>query len=596
MAPKATGGPKYQDWLRGDFFFFVSQCFRHLQKRVWLGNPCFSKPGGIKLCGEYDPDNWVNKDVCDWVQNGPKKRGVLMWRLSSKTEVISICYPLFRFHRDRNFKVVCVSKSGDKAENFLKAARTYIDRVPFLNYLAPRDRSSGERDRINAFDIGGSTYDPKDPSFKSIGIDGQIAGSHGDLLVADDIEDKDNCNTIVQRDNLRRKADEFNAIPYPDSGEILDVGTFHNEDSIHKNLALASQGGKGVIEFRTWPICYPMPGMDFVGLAPKVTERMAEGKNTGGDILAPYQVTRSHVIAQQAVGARWYGLQYMLQANMRETNRYPLRLDDLIVFESGTLTAPLEIVWGKLGSEGSTVFDVQMNGWRGDKLHIPIRVSESKDWRPYQLNVMCVDPGGSGKSSTAWACGSSLNGRVFVRELRAEQRGAVNIPVMAESAFQNRCTRAYVEGNLGGAYDLESNSFAMELQKALSRYSRPVGDKDIPEGWGCQVEVTHSSAQKDIRITGQLETPMGRHMVIISPQVAQNQKLHFQISHITTMRGSLTEYDEIDVIGMLVGKLSPTFLIDADKAAVRSREQAFDEALAKRRGRRGTGSIITYYA
>lgn len=518
------------------------------------------------------------------------------------TESISICYSLWLFYRDKNHKVIIISQSGQKAKEFLLGARQYIEIVPFLNHLAPRGRSVGgrknrERDRADAFDIGGCTPDPKDPSFIAKGIDGMITGSHAHTLIADDIETHQNSQTVTQRDNLRNKTNEFAAIIY-DGGEIIDVGTFHSEESVHKELAVPDQGGRGTITYRTWPVIYPASDQHFCGLSPTVRERLDKGLNRPGDILAPYRVTRQFVTDRQVVGARWFNLQYMCQSNVRETNRYPLLLENLIVFDSGKMQGPLEIVWGKKDSSGSSAInDIEMSGWTGDRLYPPVRISKSDEWVNYQRIEMTVDPGGSGKSLTAWAAGASLNGFVYIHELHGKEGGAANIPAIADCALRCRANRIYVEGNLGSAYDIETNPFAGQLQVELNKRSQPAGTPEFPNGWGCAVDVIHSAVQKDQRIVSTLEPAVTSHRLVVSRQVASNQRFQHQFAKITVQRGSLASfgYDELDVVAMLVARLAGTFLIDNTKAVKSRLEEMLDNEMKARMGLAGRrGRIFEY--
>jgi hypothetical protein len=315
--------------------------------------------------------------------------------------------------------------------------------------------------------------------------------------------------------------------------------------------------------------------------------------------VAPFRVSRAHVIEQQAVGSRYFALQYKLQANVRETNRYPLRLNDLIVLDCGHRKGPTEILWGEKDHDGQStaIQDMEIYGFSGDCLRRPCRYSAPEECVQYQVRAGAVDPGGSStKKTTAWCMGASLNGRVFLHELDSGSRGAVNIPRIADALFRNRCTRCYVEGNLGASTDLESNSFASTLQIACNKMARPIGDQEVPEGWGCHIEVTRSSGRKELRIIGSLETPLTGHRVVASRQVAGNHEFQYQLSHITSQVGCVEKLDELDVVAQLIDALNPTFVIDPVNAHKSEMERQIDEAIAKRRGMRSdrSGRMFTF--
>lgn len=568
----------YLKRLFNDFYFFVCQIFKVTgeDKNTKLGD--------------------IDEDVCKWVQSGPKRRGILAWRKFNKTTIVSVCYALWLLFRDRNHKILVVSRSGEMAKRFLRLARRWIDTVPFLKHLSPRDRMR-TRDSGWAFDVNGCNP-AKDPSFTACGVEGQLAGKRAHTIIGDDVEEDDNSMTVTQREKLRGQVNEFNAIIY-DTGEIIYVGTFHNEESLYKGLA-KGYGGEvpgadgvvgGNVEFRTWPMIYPRAGEEYIGLAPIITERMKAGAKPDS-IVAPYRVTVEQVIEQQAVGGRWFSLQYKLQANVRETNRYPLKLADLIVFDVPVGKMPLRVGWGTQDHIGTTAIpesDIQIAGFKGDRLYRPVYIDKPQDWMAPQMTALAVDPagGGKGKARTCVVGGSLINGAAHLHRLETFEGGArpVTTSRIAQLALELRARRIYFEGNLAGASNIEDNAWAQQIQSECNRLAKPIGDQACPEGWGCHVEVIRSVGQKEVRIIGALDAWLSPHRLIASRQVAANPNWQHQLSHITIQRNSLTLYDELDVTAILLQQFSFAGGTDIEKGAKTAMERHIDEELAKRQGR-----------
>ena len=555
--PEPTPAALYIARLRSSFFFFVQE--------VWkaVGNDAHTPLGDIE------------EDVCNWVQHGPPLRGVLAWRLFSKTTIVSCAYALWLLFNDPNHKVMVLSKSGGKAREFLFLARRWIDIVPFLNHLAPSSREVS-RDSAYGFDVAGCKP-AKDPSFVAKGIDGQITGSRAHTLIPDDIEDKDNTITVQGRQRLLAQTDEFSAIVY-DGGSIVPVGTFHNEDSVY--FPLSSR-----ITFRTWPVLYPSPGQEFLNLAPIIKDRLAAGTHQPGDIVAPYRVTREWVNRQRATGERYFALQFMLQSNLRAVNRYPLKLSDLIVFDTPSAggKGPLRIGWGLHDHNGSTAIpesELPLAGFSSDRLHRPVFVDPPAEWVPFQSTALAIDPGGSGTSSTGVSVGSALNGTLFLHDNVALTGAAANINTIARLARTHHATTAFLEGNLSGAFTTESNAFAGLLQAALTALMVPPGsDPALPNGWACKVEVIRSSGQKEIRIIDTLEPLFSNHRLVLSRKAASNTRLQHQIAHLTSQRHCLKDYDDIDSLSILARHLAHTHAINPDQGAQALQHQHLMKAL-----------------
>lgn len=531
--------------LGKDFFFFVRQCWEELPT--------------IK---HHHPLGEIEEDVCLWVQTGPRKRGVLAPRKFGKSHLVSIAYALWRLYQDPNHKVMVVSKSLPEARKVIRTAREWIDSIWFLRHLAP-DTAAGCSDSADQFDCQGadpSTF--KNPSFVVKGIGGQITGTHAHTLIADDIEDEENTKTAAARDLLFERTREFNNIVWDSEGcEIIYVGTFHHEESTY--IRLSEHG----VSFRTWPILYPKPAWKLIGLAPMLQHRLDTGAAFPDDLVFPYRTegTRRAVVEKQAEGERNFAMQQMLRADVRDAIRYPLRLADLIVYDFAPNTGPQEIAWGKFHNGVSTAIEdteIPSLGFSGDRLHRPVWVSPPKDWRPFHQTALWIDPAGSGNDRTGVAVASSLNGYIFVHEVLGLSGGAceANITRIAELAHQYRATTAYIEGNLSGSRDANSNPWAQLIQVAINTIAGQQPKTSTP--WGCRTEVRWSSGQKELRIINALQPILASHRLVLSTLAASNQDLQTQLTRLTTDRNCLDHEDELESLSAVARELNQTLSID----------------------------------
>jgi hypothetical protein len=552
--PRYASTETYIQGLQDEFFFFVFELWRATrrddpEKRSQLG--------------------WVEEDVCHWVQHGPRLRYVLAQRFFGKTSIITCPFGLWRAFKRPDQKTLIISKTGRaKAQEFVTLSRNWISNVFFLRHMDPRDSDTLRDSTMYGFDIAGMSSDDKVPSFKSTGIDGAITGSRAHTCLPDDIEDGDNASSITMRAAVHERTREFStvaqyrlphqAIDEP-GGEVVGCGTFHDEESVYHLMAADGY------EFRTWPALYPEPGQEFLGLAPSITERLNSGKNKPGDILLDYRVSHKMIAAEQKKGARWFGLQMLCQANMRESNRYPLRLSNLIVFDSPHDKAPSTLAWGEVNSNHqSTAIRMRVNGWPGDTLHEPVYHSPPSEWKPYQITAAAIDPGGSGKSETIVAIGSSLNGYIHVHELKAFKGGGTpqNFAAIAELLKHHRATSCTIEGNLFGANDPNANPWVNLLQVELNRLADSSSEAETP--WGCSALASWNLKKKEDRIIAALATLMDSHRLVVCRRVAADEELQYQISRLTSVKGALDKTDRVDALAQLVVALSSTTSIDPD--------------------------------
>ena len=133
-----------------------------------------------KHLGLPDPTP-IQYDIAKYLQTGPKRKVVEAFRGVGKSW-ITAAYVLFRLYHDPQLKILVVSASKERADNFSTFALRLINDVPWLNDLAP---GPGQRSSKISFDVGPATPD-QSPSVKSVGLFGQLTGSRADIIIADD--------------------------------------------------------------------------------------------------------------------------------------------------------------------------------------------------------------------------------------------------------------------------------------------------------------------------------------------------------------------------------------------------------------------------
>ena len=73
----------------------------------------------------------------------------------------------------------------------------------------------------------------REPSVICQGITGNITGMRADLIICDDVEVPNTCNTQQKRNNLRERLHELDFILSP-HGSMIYIGTPHTKDTIYQ--------------------------------------------------------------------------------------------------------------------------------------------------------------------------------------------------------------------------------------------------------------------------------------------------------------------------------------------------------------------------
>lgn len=526
----------------------------------------------------------VQLDMANYIANGPKRSMVQAFRGVGKSHITS-AYVVWRLLCNPDDKIMVVSASKDRADQFSTFTQRLIAELPGLDFLKP---SGEQRNSKIAFDVGPAKAS-QFPSVKSVGITGQMTGSRADLLIADDVEVLNNAATQQMRDKLSEVVKEFDAILKPNEGSrILYLGTPQCEDSLYNKLTERGY------ELRIWPA--RMPGnklMESYGhtLAPFIAEMgLEEGEPTD-----PRRFDNTDLIEREAsYGKAGFALQYMLNTQLSDAERHPLRLRDLIIMDIDNEKAPSSLSWGPRPDRA--LDDLPNVGMRGDGFFPPAQQSDL--WMPFDGCVMAIDPSGRGQDETGFAIVKLLNSTVYVVDAGGLQGGysVETIRELAKKALIHKVTEVVIESNFGdGMY---TKLFAPVLKE--------VHDVALSE-------VRHST-QKERRIIDTLEPVIAQHRLVISPEVVREdwnsvlpyenhiklqKSLFYQLTRITYDKGSLRYDDRLDALSMAVGYWVEHMAANQKSNEDAAREQALEDELSafmeQATGRKSAGASWLNY-
>ena len=506
-------------------------------------------------------------DIADYMQHGPKRGVIMAFRGVGKSWICS-AYVVHQLLLDPSKNILVVSASKNRSDDFSTFTLRIINEIPMLAGLKPRD---GQRFSKVSFDVG-SAPPAHAPSVKSLGITSQLTGSRADIIVADDIEVPNNSATQGLRDKLDEQVKEFEAILKPlDSSRILFLGTPQCEDSIYNKLRERGYTA------RIWP-------SEFIegskaekiydgAVAPYIVSKTtAESVGTSTEPLRFSDVDLEE--RRLSYGRSGYALQFMLNPRLSDADRYPLKINDLIVNDVDDDVGPEKITYA---SSPDYVVDntIPNVGFNGDRFFRPMSVGEQI---PYTGSVMSIDPSGRGRDETSYAVVKMLNGQLFVPACNGLKGGYSEntLKELAMIAARYNVNKIIVESNMG-------DGMFTELFKPLLRNVHPVS-----------VEEVRHSQQKERRIIDTLEPVMNRHKLIFDPSVIKDDyrsalaypieqqtryMLFYQLSRITKDKGSLLQDDRLDALAMAVAYWVEQMAQDADVKIDERKEDALKAEL-----------------
>lgn len=526
----------------------------------------------------------IQEDIGGYMVYGPQQIMVQAQRSQAKT-TIAAAYAVWCLIHSPTHRVLIVSAGGTQANEISTLIIRIIMHMDVLECMRP-DRQAGDRASTEAFDLHHSLKGvEKSPSVACVGITANLQGKRADLLIADDVESAKNSLTQHMRALLSDLTKDFVSICV---GRIIWLGTPQTGDSIYN--ALPARG----VAVRIWPGRYPTPEqMKNYGdyLAPLLQRRIAADPSlqTGGGVLGNQGKPIDPVLLgedklQQKElnqGEAYFQLQHMLNTQLTDAARFPLKPEKLVVLSAGEKLAPSMVTRSVTNAVRELVI--------GDfpfKLALPHSVSP--ELLKYEKVWATVDPaaGGLNGDETAYAVGGFLNGNVYLFAVGAVKGGYDDdkMAALADKLLRWPIQGITIEKNMG--YGAFTHVFATKLAAKCVELG-------IPQP---ALEDELVSGMKEARIIETLEPVMGRGSLIVCESAIEEDKdccrgyaaaqqkfysFFYQLAKMQKVRGACIHDDRADAVEALVRKFQKLLQADQAKATEKQREAAMKEALHK---------------
>ena len=493
----------------------------------------------------------IQVDIAQFLQNPPSDRVIIQGFRGVAKSFLTCAYAVWRLWSDRDLKVLIISASSDRADANARFIKSIINTLPFLEDMkATKD----QLDTQNLFSVGGAKADIS-PSVKSVGITGQITGTRADLLISDDVEVPKNSGTQLQREKLAEAVKEYDAILKP-NGQIIYLGTPQNEASLYNTLQ-----NRGYVT-RIWTVLYPENQAERASygdtLAPFIAKRYdSDPDKYAGQPTDPERFDNIEIAKRKlSYGKAGFALQFMLNTNLSDYEKYPLKVSDLIIEELDMHETSVK--WSWANGVQQRLQDIPCVAMKGDMYYAPL--SRSPDTMPYTGTVMAIDPSGRGKDESSYAIVKCLNGYLFLMEVGGFEEGYSDLTLtkMAQIAKFWNVNEVVVEANFGDGM--------------FTKVMTPIFNKIHPVA----IQEVKNTKQKELRIIDTLEPVLMRHKLIVNKSVIENDYRRFetnqaysfiyQMTRICRDKNAIAHDDRLDAVTMAVAYWLDNMDIDGEQS------------------------------
>lgn len=518
-------------------------------------------------------------DIAMYVERGPLYSMVQAQRGQAKTTITG-CYAVWCLIHDPTLRVLILSAGSTMAKEISTWCIQIINTLDCLEILRCDKSHPGARASVEAYDVHWMLKGAdKSPSIKCMGITSNMAGSRADLLIADDIESAKNSMTELMREQLRHLTLDFTSIN--SQGKILYLGTPQTTDSIYNGLP--SRG----FAVRIWPGRYPTPEEEEVYgdyLAPYIRKRLDKDPSlgTGGGLLGeqgqptdPIMMDEETLTKKQLdQGKAYFNLQFMLNTDLMDADRFPLKLNHIMFYDFDKEECPGKFIWTNTPEKrlafpaGSTL--------PKECIFQPAKVDS--EYFFYTTRLMSIDPAGGGQNGdeTGVSIIFECNGNLIAKWITGVPGGTSpdKFNQIIKLIQEYDINKILVEKNYG------NGAYTEALKGALS--SRNVV---------CPIEEVWSAGQKELRIIDALEPVIGSHKLLIDKRVLTHDvestqkypvekrssyQVLFQMARITRSRDALMHDDRLESLSQGITYLIKRISINADREIAKKKQRKLE--------------------
>lgn len=527
------------------------------------------------------PDlNRVQADILKFLLSGGKYIMIQAQRGQAKT-TLSAIFCVFMLIHQPHHRILVFSQNGKRSKEIAGWVIKIFYALDFLDFMRP-DQYGGDRASVESFDVHWVFRgDDKSPSVSCYSIESGAQGARADLILADDIESLQNSRTIGGREWLMEQALEFESINQ--TGRIIYLGTPQSVESIYNQLP--SRGYK----IRIWTGRYPNLGqMEYYAgkLAPmlfkdiKNDPSIQTGGGLDGSLGKPTcpEMYPEHILSEKelAQGKAKFMLQFMLNTGLNDAERYPLKIENLIVANFSKDSGPVMPIWNT-DSRSLWEHAPRFGTRKTDKFYRAMHIEYQ--YRKFERTVMYIDPSGGGRNGDemAFAIVKLLGSYLYIYKVGGVKGGydESELLKLVSYAKEGDVDNVYVEKNFGhGAH------FA-----AL----KPLFEKHYNE---CSIEEVYESGQKELRMIDTIEPVLNQHRLVVrqecisedydtiqqySADIKMSYSLFYQLAYVTRDKGCLRHDDRLDALHGAIAQLVNSIDYDQSNA-----EQQRIEEEAKR--------------
>ncbi|RDD60207.1 hypothetical protein DRB17_19280 [Ferruginivarius sediminum] len=169
-------------------------------------------------------------------QGGERELLLMAFRSAGKSTIVGL-FCAWLLGRDPSLRILVLAADQALAVKMVRNVKRIVERHAFLERLKPERLDQWASDRFTVE----RPHELRDPSMLARGIGANITGSRADVVICDDVEVPNTCETAEKRTDLRERLAEIDYV-LVSGGMQLYVGTPHTYYTIYAGTPRTDAG------------------------------------------------------------------------------------------------------------------------------------------------------------------------------------------------------------------------------------------------------------------------------------------------------------------------------------------------------------------
>ncbi|HYE52538.1 MAG TPA: phage terminase large subunit [Azospirillaceae bacterium] len=184
----------------------------------------------------------LHRTICGWLEeswhNGDRQLLLMAFRDSGKSTLVGL-FCAWLLLRDPTLRLLVLAADLALAKKMVRNVKRIVERNPLTRALKPARLDQWAAQQFTVV----REAELRDPSMLAQGITANITGSRADIVICDDVEVPNTCDTAQKREDLRQRLSEIDYVLVP-GGTTLYIGTPHTEHSLYAPRSKVTEGFK----------------------------------------------------------------------------------------------------------------------------------------------------------------------------------------------------------------------------------------------------------------------------------------------------------------------------------------------------------------